>query len=131
MKFWVPGPLPGQNEIVAAAKGSSGKGYAYAAMKKSWTDKVAWCARAARLHQHPLTRVRIEFNWIEPRSANGAQRDPDNIEAGQKFIWDGLVVAGVIPNDTRKQNAGTKHSHTVGPLSGVEVTIIDASQELP
>lgn len=131
MKFWVPGPLPGQNEIVAAAKGSAGKGYAYAAMKKAWTDKVAWCARAAKLHQRPFTRVRLEFNWIEPKNANGAQRDPDNIEAGQKFVWDGLVVAGVLPNDTRKQNAGTSHSHVVGALSGVEVTIIDASQEAP
>jgi Holliday junction resolvase RusA-like endonuclease len=117
------------NEIVAAAKGSAGKGYAYAAMKKAWTEKIAWCARAAGLHRHPLERIRVEFNWIDPRNANGAQRDPDNIEAGQKFVWDGLKLAGVIPNDTRKQNAGTKHHHDVGPLAGVEVTIIDASIE--
>jgi Holliday junction resolvase RusA-like endonuclease len=128
VKFWVPGPLPGMNEIVEAAKGNGGKGYGYATMKKTWTEKVAWHARAAQLHRKPMVRVRLEFLWTEARNANGVQRDPDNIEAGQKFIWDGLKHAGVIPNDTRKENAGTKHDHAVGVMAGVEVTIIDASK---
>ena len=130
MKFWVPGQLPGMNEIIAAAKGNGGKGYGYAAMKKAWTEKVAWHARSAQLHRHPLSRIKLEFVWIEPKNTNGAARDPDNIEAGQKFIWDGLKLAGVIKDDKRAQNAGTTHDHTVGALAGVEVTIIDASAEV-
>lgn len=34
------------------------------------------------------------------------RRDPDNIAAAVKFIWDGLVEAGVIPNDGWKENGG-------------------------
>lgn len=125
MKFWVPGPLPGMNEIVDAAKGCGGKGYAYAKMKEKWTNVVAMHALAAHLPKNKLTRIRMECRWVEPRNANGVARDPDNIEAGQKFLWDGLVLAKVLPNDKRANNAGSLHQHEAGALPGVEVTIVE------
>jgi hypothetical protein len=125
-RFWVPGPLPGMNEIIDAAKGFGGRGVGYSKLKKEWTEKVCWHAKAA--HVPKFERVRLEFLWIEPVRSNGAERDPDNVEAGQKFIWDGLKLAKVIPDDKRKQNAGTKHDHEKGALAGVEVTIIDATE---
>jgi len=123
MKFWVPGPLPGMNEIVAAAKGCGGKGYGYSTLKKAWTEKVALHALAARIPKGKFTRVRLHFTWVERDGA----RDPDNVEAGQKFVWDGLVQAKVLPNDRRANNAGTTHTHRIGVPSGVEVEIEDAS----
>ena len=30
------------------------------------------------------------------------RRDSDNIYAAMKYIKDGLVMAGIVPNDTRK-----------------------------
>lgn len=127
LKFWVPGQLPGMNEIVDAAKGNGGKGYGYAKMKKSWTEKVALHALAAHLPKDKLKRVRLHMNWFEPMHANGNSRDPDNIEAGQKFIWDGLVAARILPNDKRANNAGSTHVHSLGPVPGVEVIITEAS----
>jgi Holliday junction resolvase RusA-like endonuclease len=122
MKFWIPGPLPGMNEIIAAAK-AGGRGAVYAKMKREWTQNVAWHVKAAGIRAK-LKRVRLHFHWIEPRNRNGAQRDPDNIESGgQKFVWDGLVLAGVISNDKREQNAGTTHRHSLGAIAGVEVEI--------
>lgn len=124
MKFWVPGPLPGLNEIVDAAKGCGGKGYGYAKMKEKWTNDVALHVLAAHVPKGKITRVKLHMHWFEKKHTNGTERDPDNIEAGQKFIWDGLVHAKVLPNDKRANNAGTTHECTYNaPVAGVEVTI--------
>ncbi len=122
MRFWVPGPLPAQNEMIAAAKGYGGRGIGYSKVKRSWTATVAWCAKAAHLPK--LARVRCEFEWV----SKDKRHDPDNVEAAQKFVWDGLKQAGVIENDGWDQNAGSEHHHSVGPKPGVWVTIIDASE---
>jgi Holliday junction resolvase RusA-like endonuclease len=124
LSFWVPGPLPAFNDIIAAAKGRGGMGYAYAKMKKAWTEKVAIHALAARIPKGRFKRVRLHLRWLEPpRLSSALERDPDNIEAGQKFVWDGLVHAKILPNDRRANNAGSVHTHDTGPMAGVEVTI--------
>jgi hypothetical protein len=124
--FWVPGQLPGMNEIVATAKGAGGRGYTYAKVKKRWTNDVALHVIAAGVPKG-LKMIRIECHWIEPLHENKSSRDPDNIEAGQKFLWDGLVLAKVIPNDKRANNAGSSHRHSNGCVPGVEVIVVDAS----
>lgn len=122
-RFWVPGPLPGLNEIIKAAKGYGGKGLGYSLLKQQWTLAVAAHARRANLPKYE--RIKLACRWIE-RKRN---RDIDNIEAGVKFIADGLKAAGVIPNDGQKHFVGTEHTHEVGIVPGVEVTVIDASAE--
>jgi hypothetical protein len=126
-RFWVPGPLPGMNEIVKAAKGAGGKGYGYAKLKSMWTETVAMHALAASIPKGKLSRVRLSMRWIEKRGEHGSERDPDNIEAGQKFLWDGLVRAKILPNDRRVNNAGSSHAHAFGPVAGVEGTIVDVA----
>lgn len=101
MKFEIPGRLPGLNEIIDAAKQGKGKYQPYAIMKVEYTGIIAWLAKKLPRYK----RVNITITWYEP---NG-KRDPDNIMAGQKFILDGLVMAGVIPNDTRKHINSIKH----------------------
>jgi hypothetical protein len=122
MRFFIPGPLPGLNEIIEASKGAGGLGRVYAKMKRQWTNHVAFHVVAARVTV--ANRVRLELEWVEPVHANKAERDPDNIEAGQKFIWDGLKAAKRIPDDKRTNNAGTMHTHSAGPKAGVWVTVI-------
>lgn len=126
--FWVSGPLPGLNEIIAAAKGSGGKGLAYSRMKAQWTETVYMLTRAARIPR--LRRVHLRLTWVHADK----RHDPDNCEAGQKFVWDGLkgppsqCKAGttVLENDGWDQNAGSEHSHKVGPKAGVWVTVTEA-----
>jgi hypothetical protein len=89
---WIPGPLPGMNEMIAAAKGSGGRGRAYSAMKKKWSAEAA--SRAIGKERH-LGRVLVSFAWYEPNR----KRDLDNVAAAKKFILDGLVTAGVIKSD--------------------------------
>ena len=48
-------------------------------------------------------RVTLVFDWPHSR------RDPDNQSFGAKMILDGLVKAGVLPDDSRKWIAEIKH----------------------
>lgn len=96
--LWVPGPLPGLNELLAAAKGSGGRGMGYARLKRQWTETVWALALAARIDKPgPFERpVLITFDWIE----RDKRRDPDNVAAGgRKLVLDGLVKAGVLAGD--------------------------------
>jgi Holliday junction resolvase RusA-like endonuclease len=107
------------NEIVSAAK-VGGKGRAYSSMKARWTQDVAWHARAALVPK--ASRVRLELEWVSVDK----RHNPDNLEAGQKFVWDGLQAAGVLENDGWAQNAGSTHRHSLGPRAGVWVTVVPA-----
>lgn len=99
--FTIKGRLPGLNEIIAATNRNRFVG---ASLKKQATTLCAQYAQLARLPK--ITRpVEISVNWIEPN----ARRDLDNISGGTKFILDGLVMIGVLQNDTRKWVRAISH----------------------
>ncbi len=118
--LWVPGPLPGLNEIIAAAKSGRGKGNAYSRLKADWTQSVWAHAKAAHLRLME-TPVRIGFLWVE----KDRRRDPDNVAAGgRKLILDGLVKAGVLSDDGSHEIQSWTDTFTVGKKSpGVHVEI--------
>lgn len=98
VELWIDGPLPGQNEIIAAAKTGRGRFNGYARLKAQWSNDVFLLAKANRLK--PWDKMangpaEIEFQWRE----RGRRRDFDNIAAGAKFVLDGLVKAGVLAGD--------------------------------
>lgn len=116
---FIPGPLPGQNEIIDAAKSGRGKRNAYSRMKAMWSGVVAAHARSARL-KPMASPVSVEFTWMEPN----ARRDPDNIHAGAKFCLDGLVEAKVLAGDGQKHISRILHGPIkVGYGPGVIVTL--------
>jgi Holliday junction resolvase RusA-like endonuclease len=115
MKFDIEGRLPGLNEIIEAAKSHYG---AYAKMKQTYTDMVAWLAKKLPRFE----KVALVITWYEP----DLRRDLDNIMAGQKFILDGMVQAGVIPDDSQKYILGIYHRFKVDRQNPrVEVEIVD------
>lgn len=118
MKFEIPGRLPGLNEIIAAAKSHFGQ---YAKMKEVNTTAIAWMAKALPKYE----KVELVITWYEP----DRRRDPDNVMAGQKFILDALVLAGVITNDSQRYIAGITHRFDVDPNKPrIEVEIIDVAK---
>lgn len=92
-EFFVPGPLPNLNEIIGAAKGYNGRGFAYSKMKREWTALVVEAIEKANLN--PVLSCEVVFIWHEKNK----RRDPDNFSVGKKFILDGLVKAGILEND--------------------------------
>lgn len=118
MKMIIPGRLPGLNDMTDAARINR---YESARMKKQYTELVAWYAKRAKIPH--IDRVDVIFTWLEPNR----QRDKDNIMAGQKFIFDGLVVAGVLKNDGWRQIGDVVHRFAVdkhNPRVEVELTEI-------
>ena len=95
IKIIIPGEMPGMNEIIKAAKSHYGQ---YSKMKKANTELVTWIAKKTPKKK----RVFLDITWY----CKNKKRDPDNIAAAVKFIWDGLVEAGVIKNDGWNENGG-------------------------
>lgn len=115
--LWIPGPLPGLNEMIAAAKGCGGRGLAYSRMKKEWTMTIKFLAQAAQWR--PMRAARFAFLWVE----RNRSRNPDNIAAGRKFIFDGLVAAKVLSNDGWGEIRSWTDTFAVGDKPGVRVEI--------
>ena len=92
--LWIPGRMPGLNEYIAAMNRNRFIGNQ---MKQENTNLVTMLAKMNKLTpiKYP---VEIEFLWQEPNN----KRDPDNIIFAKKFILDGLVIAGILPNDTQQ-----------------------------
>ncbi|NLG89791.1 MAG: RusA family crossover junction endodeoxyribonuclease [Clostridiaceae bacterium] len=122
MKFDIEGRLPGLNEMIDAAKQGKGKYQPYAMMKEEYTTMIGWLAKKLPKYE----KVVLIITWYEP----DRRRDPDNIMAGQKFILDGLVQAGVIPDDSQKYILGIYHRFMVDRKNPrVEVEIRGVSGE--
>ena len=90
----IDGALPGLNDYISAERTNRYRG---AAVKKQWTDVVAAAAKKwltpIPKHCFPVT---FRFQWYE----QNRRRDKDNVSAfGRKVILDGLVQAGILPND--------------------------------
>ena len=89
----IPGELPNLNAALAGAKRHWSS---YAQIKKQQTNKVAWIARGQLTPVTPP--VDLVFSWV----TKNRRVDPDNISHGAKYLIDGLVNAGILPDDGRK-----------------------------
>jgi hypothetical protein len=124
MRRWccfVPGPLPGLNQLVAAAKRRAGNGWnGYATAKRRWTAHAAAVVRQARPPR--FLRAVLEFLWVEA----SRRRDPDNVAAGgRKIVLDVLVAEGVLRDDGWRAVAGWTDRFMVDPRRpGVVLRII-------
>jgi Holliday junction resolvase RusA-like endonuclease len=123
MQFEIPGRLPGTNEIIDAAKKKARNYKEYAMMKAENTELVAWLAKKLSKYN----RINLTITWYEPNE----KRDPDNIMGGQKFILDGLVRAGTIPDDSRKYIGSITHRFETdrnNPRVEVEIEEVDRGE---
>ena len=69
------------------------------------------------VQSYPVT---VSIEWVEPNT----KRDPDNISAAKKFIFDALQDAGVLRNDSMKELGEIRESFAVDAASPrVRVTI--------
>lgn len=97
--FSIPGRLAGANELIG---GINRHRFVGASIKKKETRRCAEAAIGLKKIDYP---VKIVITWFEPN----ARRDYDNICFGIKFILDGLMEAGKLPDDCRKWVKGIAH----------------------
>ncbi len=94
-RLWVPGPLPGLNEILNA------KGNTYRRDRSQWTGlKQKWCGLvalyASQQRIQPIKAAWFRYSVKEPNR----KRDPSNVICGAiKIIEDGLQKAKLLKND--------------------------------
>lgn len=96
MKITIPGMLPSLNEIIDAAKAHHMK---YANIKKQTTRS---CSLIAQQLPKNLDKIYLDITYYVP----DWRTDLDNRSVAKKFIFDGLVEAGVIQDDTHRYVAG-------------------------
>ena len=113
--------FPGMNEMIAAAKVHWA---VYAKMKKDFTAIVYRETIRAEVGKIKNKCI-IITDWHEPKKG---RRDPDNVFAAKKFIFDGLVDAGVLPNDNFNWVAGARDNiHYDMPVKeyGLIISVFD------
>jgi Holliday junction resolvase RusA-like endonuclease len=119
-KLIIPGELTGLNEIIAISKEHWAK---YAEEKHSRTEEIAFLAKNQIKGKYQM--VDLVFTWF----CKNRKRDKDNIIAGQKFVIDGLVAAGVIENDGWKQIRNIFHYFEIDNKNPrVEIIIKEAEE---
>lgn len=96
----------------------------YAEMKNVFTHVAASWARTAITMPDRLPfdgRVSVAIVWHEADH----KRDPDGVDAGAKFVLDGLVKAGVLRGDKAANIAGRSYECRYGaatPGAQIELT---------
>lgn len=121
-KFFIPGQLPGLNEVLAKANKRRGKWNAYDDLKRSYGEYIGMYVKRSKLK--PMTLVAVAFHWVEPNR----KRDKDNIAMAKKFILDALVETGVLPNDGWANVEGFSDTFAIDKQRpGVWVTLTEAA----
>ena len=93
--------------------------YRAARFKKEMTELVAYACLAQRVPKmSQITSFTLLWHHKNKR------KDFDNVEFGVKWIKDGMVMAGCIPNDGWAHfPPRTLHEHLISPRGGVDVII--------
>ena len=121
LEITIPGELPDLNKIIRVAKSHP---MAYANLKKQYTEQVAWACVGVPKGQLEMP-VDVTCTWY----TKNLTKDPDNISAGVKFILDGFVMAGILPDDRRKQINSITHEFGVDKHNPrVEVALYEAGK---
>ena len=119
-RFFIPGVLPGLNEVLAAAVKRRGKWNAYNDLKASYGEYIATIIRKSKLT--PIQRANISFTWCE----QSQRRDKDNIRMAAKFVLDALVATKILSNDGWKQIGTLSDTFEVdGQKPGVYVELVE------
>lgn len=120
----IDGTMKGLNDWRAAIQRSPHAGND---MAKAAKRRVAQAAREQLMPRFEGPVVVI-FDWYEPNK----RRDLDNVAGtGQKWALDGLVAAGVLPDDNADHVVGIEHwLHFDALCPGVIVTVTDELESI-
>jgi len=99
MRLVIPKELTDLNSYLKAMNNNRFVG---AKVKKQDTEYVYWCCKQQKIPPVKDYPVKILFRWFSKDN----RKDIDNVAFSKKFILDGLVIAKVLENDSRKFVSG-------------------------
>lgn len=117
----IPGEMVSLNEYINAERTNR---YKAAAIKKDETERVYWEARQQKL-EGELGKHDFRFTWY----VKDRRKDPDNCFFACKFIFDGLVKAGVIHCDGQECVGSIVHNPIQIDAKRPRVEVIILSEE--
>lgn len=94
--------------------------FAGAKLKKEMTDYVAWQVKGAPAITQPCI---ITFNWYY-----SGKHDLDNIRFAAKYILDGMVKAGILPDDSQKWVLGFGGDYFTKVSKGQEKVLVEIEE---
>lgn len=104
MKIEITSQLPTLNTYINAERTYR---YIAAKLKKEATEAVAWECKSLS----SITKLAdYTFTWY----VKDKRTDPDNRAFSCKFIFDGLMMAGKLPNDSMRYVRNINHRFVVG-----------------
>ena len=116
-KIIIQGELCDLNTYINTTRANK---FASAKIKKEQTNYVWGCCKeqgAKPIKDYPIM---ISFKWF----VKNKRKDPDNVCFQKKWIMDGLVLAGVIENDTMEFIEGFQDSFEVDKENPrIEITL--------
>jgi len=124
MRIWIPAKFPSLNEYINAERRNRFLG---AKMKKEWTElvrqEVELFVRYNRDNDYvPITDFPVGIKFIVHEQ--NTRRDIDNVSSMvAKFCQDGLVQAGVLPDDSQKYINKLEFEFIIDGTNGVEIIL--------
>ena len=88
-------PFISLNEYIKAERTNK---YIAAKIKKQQTNKVVFLAKSLKFSLPKNKKFDVVFFWYKPNN----RKDHDNIAFAKKFIFDGLIEAKILTNDSPK-----------------------------
>lgn len=110
LSFTIKGELTDLNAYI---KGLNNNRFTGNNIKQYETHRVAVEARLARIGPVQNYPVHLIYHWYSKNN----RMDVDNVAFAKKFINDGLVEAGVLEKDGRKQVAGFSDKFYIDKLN--------------
>lgn len=92
LQFTFNGEFTDLNTYIRAERSNR---FMAAKIKKMETERVAYELMAP---EKVKGKAVISFDWYTVNE----RKDPDNVAFARKFLMDGMVMAGLLENDTRK-----------------------------
>lgn len=121
-KFIISGTLIDLNKYINLNRAH----YHKAAAEKIEQDSIVYYSAKEQIRDVIIEKpVGVRILWIEPND----NRDSDNVAFAIKFILDGLVHAGVLPEDKRKNIKFIYHDfETDSKNPRIEVTLEEVNE---
>ena len=121
--------LPSLNEIIKLNKQQKGRYSPYNDMKQKIETFIHASIRAT-LKRENATEFKVweGAQWTFTWHHTDKRTDPDNMSAGQKFIFDAFVKSGVLPNDNHTYISEIIHRFIHVP-EGLPCVCVEISQQ--